>query len=158
MVFYLIITLGINVLNMCRYFHYVYYFPKLTLTVLVIEDAAVFCGGVGEEDRDGNQLKFQKLLCVSFRFGNCGWSYLKDESLCEIIFPFIQPPLCLKPLSHTCKKPIRNLVTRINGQEIGVIQEKFTWGNQVSQFPSPDYGNKVPHLHLRNQLPGESRL
>ena len=46
-----------------------------------------------------------------------------------------------------CKKPIRNLIMSIYGQEISVLQKKSNWGNQDSPVPHPNYRNQVYCKH-----------
>lgn len=43
----------------------------------------------------------------------------------------------------SCKKMIRNLVTRVHETVIGVLREESTWGNQDSLIPCPDYEHQV---------------
>ena len=67
--------------------------------------------------------------------------------------PAVTPGLSLSHVfvTHmfTCKKQIRNLVMRLHGREINVLQEKSSRGNLVSLIPDPDYRHQVSLLHER---------
>lgn len=104
-------------------------------------------------------LDYYRLLCVSF-----GYSLTLDGiTLNARTNRFVQRPL-LSPRRSAdtfpvCKKLIRNPVEHVHGQEIGILQDKSTWGNQSS---NPLLLLRKPGFsftrHLRNNLTGESQM
>lgn len=44
-------------------------------------------------------------------------------------------------------KANKKMVVSMHGQEICVLLEKFSWGNQVSLIPFPHLGNWLSFIH-----------